>query len=68
MAAYKGIRNIEPIALYFRDPMEQISEPFVNPEIVFKYKEHVLLNYYKDCNEPETSKSYINLMSGRWYR
>ena len=39
MAAYKGIWNIEPIALYFCNPMELISELFVNPEIMFKYKE-----------------------------
>jgi len=40
MAAYKGIRNIEPVALYFRDPMELVSELFVNLEIMFKYKKH----------------------------
>ena len=49
MVAYKGIRNIEPVAIYFRDPMELASELFVNPEIMFKYKEHVRLNYFKDC-------------------
>jgi len=67
MASYKGLRDIEPIALYFRDPMELISELFVNPEIMFKYKEHVLLNYYKDCKEPH-SESFSNLMSSRWCR
>ena len=70
MAAYKGIRNIEPVAIYFRDPMELVSELFVNPEIMFKYKEHVLLNYFKDCKDrTETaSESYSNLMSSRWCR
>ena len=67
MASYRGLRDIEPIALYFRDPMELISELFVNPEIMFKYKEHVLLNYYKDCKEPH-SESFSNLMSSRWCR
>ena len=69
MAAYKGIRNIEPVSLYFRDPMKLVSELFVNPEIMFKYKEHhVLLNYFKDCKDrTETaSESYSNLMSSRW--
>jgi len=36
MAAYKGIRNIEPVALYFRDPILLVSELFVSPEIIFK--------------------------------
>ena len=66
MAAYKGIRNIEPVAIYFRDPKELVSELFVNPEIMFKYKEHVLLNYFKDCKETETSECYSNLMSKRY--
>ena len=65
MDAYKGIRDIEPVALYFSDPMELVSELFVNPEIMFKYKEHVLLNYFKDCKETETSESYSNLISSR---
>ena len=64
MASYKGLRDIEPIALYFRDPMELISELFVNPEIMFKFKNHELLNYYKDCKEPH-NESYSNLMSSR---
>ena len=50
--------------------MELVSELFVNPEIMFKYKEHVLLNYFKDCKDrTETaSESYSNLMSSRWCR
>jgi len=64
MASYKELRDIEPIALYFRDPMELISELFVNPEIMFKFKNHELLNYYKDCKEPH-NESYSNLMSSR---
>ena len=47
--------------------MELISELFVNPEIMFKFKNHVLLNYYKDCQEPH-HESYSNLVSSRWCR
>ena len=39
--------HIDPIVLYLRDPIELIAELFINPEIMFKNRNHVRFDYYE---------------------
>jgi len=58
----KGMQ-LSPIMIYLRDPIELIAEVFVNPEIMFKHRDHVKFDYYVKQNS-----QYGDLMCSEWCR
>jgi len=62
MDTFNGLtENGKQVELYLRDPMELISELFINPEIMFKYKNSVRFDYF-DCSD----NSYGDVMCSKW--
>jgi len=50
----------DPIFIHVRNPIEIISEMLVDPEIMYKWKEHVHFEYYNDNNR------IGNVMTSPW--
>ena len=61
------LNSIEPILLFQRDPMYSISELLINPEIMYKYKDHVRFQYHESLDEDGNLK-YTDLMSSKWLK
>jgi len=45
------LNSIEPILLFQRDSMYSISGLLINPEIMYKYKDHVRFKYHESLDE-----------------
>ena len=58
----KGM-ELSPIMIYMRDPMEVIAELLVNPKVMFKYRDHVKFDYFRN-----DANAYCDLMSSEWCR
>ena len=59
--------EINPIQVYLRDPIMLVAELFVNPEIMFKYKNDVHFRYYSgSIDGGGRENTYANLMSSIW--
>ena len=56
---------IDPIMVYLRDPIELISELFVNPLIMFKYKSQVKFKYYNNGLN-DFSLIHADIMTSEW--
>jgi len=61
------LNSIEPILLFQRDPMYSISELLINPEIMYKYKDHVRFQYHESLDE-DVNLKYTELMSSKWLK
>ena len=59
--------EISPIVVYLRDPIMLIAELFINPEIMFKYKNEVHFRYCGDVGGGREN-TYANLMSSVWWQ
>ena len=61
------LNSIEPILLFQRDSMYSISGLLINPEIMYKYKDHVRFPYHESLDEDGNLK-YRDLMISKWLK
>ena len=64
--SYDGFAQLKKVELYLRDPMELISELFVNPEIMFKYRDQIYFEYFNNRSSLNASDIYSEVMCSLW--